>query len=212
MANVIVFMDKRENTSRLTQYFDQYDCDLQKKMLLYGDFLVSDRVCIERKTTSDFISSIVDRRLFQQLKDLKENFEKPILIIEGDTLYGRLQPNAIRGALASIVLDFQIPIIWTKDLAETVGMIYWIARREQIDENRDVPIRSGKKISTVKDQQEFLIHGLPGISLVRSRALLKYFKTPEQIFNADEKDMLKVKNVGKGTIKKIKKLLTTKYK
>ena len=212
MVKIIVFMDKRENASRISQYFDQYECDLQKKMLLYGDFLVSDRVCIERKTTSDFISSIVDRRLFQQLKDLKENFEKPILIIEGDSLYGRLQPNAIRGALASIVLDFQIPIIWTKDLAETAGMVYWIARREQIDEKRPIPIRSGKKTTSIKEQQEFLIHGLPGISLVRSKALLKHFKTPEKIFNSDEKEMLKVKNIGKGTVKKIKKLLTTKYK
>ncbi len=212
MAKIFVFMDKRENASRIGQYFEQYDCDLQKKMLLYGDFLVSDRVCIERKTTSDFISSITDQRLFQQLRNLKENFEKPILIIEGDSLYGRLQPNAIRGALASIVLDFQIPILWTKDLAETAGMVYWIARREQIDEKRPIPIRAGKKTTTMKEQQEFLIHGLPGISLVRSKALLKYFKTPDQVFNASEKDMLKVKNIGKTTIKKIKKTLTTKYK
>lgn len=211
MSKVLIFVDKRENNS-ISQYFDQFDCDIQKKMLLYGDFLVSDRICIERKTTNDFISSITDKRLFQQLKDLKENFEKPILIIEGDTLYGRLQPNAIRGALASIVLDFKIPILWTKDLADTAGMVYWMARREQIDERRPIPMRAGKKKTPMKEQQEFLVHGLPGISIVRSQALLKHFRTPEKIFKSTEKELVKVKNIGKGTAKNIKKILTEKYK
>ena len=50
---------------------------------------------------------------------MKDNFEKPIIIIEGDTLYGRLQPNAVRGALASVIIDLGIPIIWTKNPADT---------------------------------------------------------------------------------------------
>jgi len=107
MNRVLIFIDSRENS--IIEYFKQYDCVIQKKMLLYGDFLVSDRVCIEKKTVNDFIQSITDKRLFQQLKLLKENFEKPILIIEGEnSLYGTLQPNIIRGALSSITVDLRI--------------------------------------------------------------------------------------------------------
>ncbi len=211
MSKILIFVDKREIPSNVIDYFNQYEVIIEKKMLLYGDFLVSDRICIERKTTDDFLNSIIDKRLFQQLKSLKENFEKPILIIEGDTLYGRLKPNVIRGALASIILDLQIPIIWTKDVADTAGIVYWIARREQIDERRPVPIRAGKKGSSIKEQQEFLIHGLPGVSIIRAKSLLKHFKTPEKIFKADEKELTKVSNIGRGTAKKIKKLLTKEY-
>ena len=75
MVKVLIFMDKRENKD-LEKYFFQYDIDLQNKMLLCGDFILSDRVCVERKTTNDFISSIMDRRLFTQLKELKDKFSK----------------------------------------------------------------------------------------------------------------------------------------
>ncbi|MBU3896645.1 MAG: hypothetical protein KJ697_01790 [Nanoarchaeota archaeon] len=162
-------------------------------------------------TASDFLSSIVDKRLFQQMKDLRENFEKPILIIEGNDLYDRLHPNAVRGALASIALDFKIPIIWTKNVAETVGMIFCIARREQIDERKTVSFIEKKKATSLKDQQELLVHGLPGVSIVRARSLLKHLKTPGKIFNASEKTLAKVENIGKTTAKKIRKVLVSKY-
>ena len=89
MDRVIIFVDSRENS--IEEYFKQYGCEVQKKMLLCADFLVSDRVCIERKTVIDFVKSITDKRLFKQLKKMKEDFEKPILIIEGkESLYGTL--------------------------------------------------------------------------------------------------------------------------
>ncbi|MCD6476711.1 MAG: hypothetical protein J7K26_00905 [Candidatus Aenigmarchaeota archaeon] len=210
MAKVLIFIDKRENND-IEKYFYQYEVEIQKKMLICGDFLLSDRVVIERKTTNDFINSIIDKRIFNQLKEMKENFEKPLLIIEGNSLYGRLQPNIIRGVLAAITIDLQIPIIWTKDMAETAGMIYWIARREQFDMKREIPLRGKKSKLSLSEQQEFLIHGLPNISIKRSKDLLKYFKTPEKVFKASEKELLKVKGIGKGIAKKIRKILTTKY-
>ncbi len=214
MKKVIVYMDNREDRS-LDQYFSQYDCSLQRKMLVCGDFLVSDRVCIERKTISDFIQSIVDGRLFQQLKLMKDNFEKPLLIIEGSdhgTLYERLHPNTIRGALAAISLDMGMPIIWTNDFADTVGMVYWIARREQLQLKREVPIRIKQKAKTPKEQQEFLVAGLPDISVIRAKSLLKHLKTPLAIFNASEKELQEVDGIGKKIAKNIRKILEKQYK
>ena len=96
MKRVLIFVDSREIPNGILEYFGQYDCEVQQKSLLCGDFIISDRVCIERKTVNDFINSITDKRLFQQLQNMKENFERPILLIEGqDSLYGILQPNII---------------------------------------------------------------------------------------------------------------------
>ncbi|MDD5417039.1 MAG: ERCC4 domain-containing protein [Candidatus Aenigmarchaeota archaeon] len=211
MRKVLIYVDTREVSSNVIEHFKQYDCDIEKKMLLYGDFMVSDRVCIERKTAQDFLSSIIDKRLFLQLKDMKENYDKPILLIEGNDLYGRLHPNVVRGALAAIALDFKVPVIWTRDVAETAGIIYWIARREQFQENRTISYIEKKKASSIKEQQELIVHGLPGVSIIRARSLLKHFKTPEKIFNATEKELADAKNIGKVTAKKIKKVLTSKY-
>ncbi|MBR9682766.1 MAG: hypothetical protein GOV02_03760 [Candidatus Aenigmarchaeota archaeon] len=211
MAKVLIFVDKRELASGIRDYFSQFECVIHDKMLVSGDYIVSDRIAIERKTTSDFVKSIIDRRLFQQLKNMKENFEKPLLIIEGKDLYGTLHPNAIRGALASITFDYEVPIIWTKTLAETAGMIYWIARKEQIDHRREVPIRGSKKAQSPEQEQEYLVHGLPGISIVRARSLLEHFKTPVNIFNASEKELKGATNVGPKTAKTIRKILEREY-
>jgi len=213
MNKVLIFVDTREDNSGIIEYFKQYDCDIQKKMLLYGDFVVSDRVCIERKLVNDFIQSITDKRLFKQLKAMKDNFEKPVLIIEGeDSLYGILQPNIIRGALAAITVDMSIPIIWTKSVADTAGIIYWIARREQLLEKREIVLRNKRVPETIEEKQEYLTSSLPDVSVVRAKALLKHFKSPLNVFNATEEELRKVKGIGKGIAKKIKKVLEKKYK
>ena len=87
--------------------------------LKVGDFICSERVCVERKTGDDFISSIVDGRLFEQAEELKENFAKPIILVEGDYYAGGMNENAIKAALASIILNYEIPVIMTKDEKET---------------------------------------------------------------------------------------------
>ena len=210
MSKVLIFVDTREDS--IIEYFRQYDCLIQKKMLLYGDFVVSDRVVIEKKTVKDFIQSITDKRLFQQLKTMKDNFEKPILIIEGEeSLYGYLHPNIIRGALAAVTVDLGIPIIWTRDLADTAGLIFWIAKREQIDEKREVPLRNKKVPETIEEQQEYLVASLPNVSAVRSKALLKHFKSPQNVFNASVKELQEAEGIGKKIAERIKKIIEKEY-
>ncbi|MFH1229717.1 MAG: ERCC4 domain-containing protein [Candidatus Aenigmatarchaeota archaeon] len=210
MSKVLIFVDTRE--SLIIDYFKQYDCTVQRKMLLMGDFIVSDRIVIEKKTVNDFINSITDKRLFIQLKAMKDNFEKPLLLIEGtESLYGQLNPNIIRGVLSAITVDMGIPILWTRDLADTAGLIYWIAKREQIDERREVSLKDRKVPKTIEGHQEYLIASLPDISIVRSKALLKHFKSPKNIFNASAKELQEVKGVGKKIAEKIKNILEKDY-
>jgi len=212
VTRVLIFIDTREANSGILDYFGQYDCNIQKKMLLYGDFVVSDRVVIEKKLVQDFIKSITDKRLFQQMRSMKDNFEKPILIIEGEeSLYGMLQPNIIRGALAAITVDLSIPIIWTRDLADTAGLVYWIAKREQIDEKRDIDLRNKKIPETIEEQQAYLVASLPDVSSVRAKALLEHFKTPQKVFNATVEELQEVKGIGEKIAQKIKKVLEKEY-
>ncbi len=206
MGKVLIFVDTRE--SNILDYFNQYDCTVQRKMLLSGDFVVSDRVAIEKKTVKDFVSSIIDKRLFSQLKIMKDNFEKPLLIIEGrESLYGTLSPNMIRGALAAVTVDLGIPVLWTEDLADTAGLVFWIAKREQIDEKRENVLVNKKCPTTIKEQQEYLVASLPDVSLVRSRELLKHFKSPQGVFGASVKELQQVKGIGKKIAERIRNVM-----
>ncbi len=213
MNRVLIFVDTREARNGILDYFWQYDCEVQTKMLVLGDFIASDRVVIEKKTVKDFAQSITDKRLFQQLGSMKDRFEKPILMIEGqENLYEFLQPNIIRGTLAAIAVDMGVPIIWTKDLADTAGIVYWIARREQLQEKRENVLRDKRVPDTLEEMQEYFISSLPDISTVRAKALLDYFKCPMRIFTADGKELMEVKGIGKGIARKIKDVLETEKK
>ena len=213
MKEVLIFVDNREAASGILDYFEQYHAKIQKKMLVCGDYIVSDRVVVERKTTEDFVQSIIDGRLFSQVKNMKDNFEKPVLIIEGyGKLYERLHPNTVRGAFGSLMLDYSVPVIFTRDQAETAGFVFWLAKREQNENNRDVPLRIKQKKLSEKEQQEFLVAGLPGISVVRARSLLKHFKTPEAVFSASEEELMEVDKIGPKLAKLIKNTLSNAYK
>ena len=210
---IVIIADNREFASKVTKELARLDCIVKPKQLEVGDYILSERVCVERKTTADFLSSVIDQRIFKQLGDLKNSFEKPILIIEGRSLYTQrnVHPNAIRGALASIAIDYTIPILWTESQEETASILYWIAKREQIDEERSLSIRSQKKTMTQNEQQEFIVAGLPGINTKMSIRLLEKFKTPEKVFRASEERLKKVEGIGDVLAKNLRKILTDIY-
>lgn len=207
---ILIFADNREFQSQVVKELARKDCVVKPKQLDVGDFILSDRVAVERKTSNDFLSSVFDNRIFEQLKNLKDSFEKPILLIEGKNLYSErdVHPNAIRGALASISIDLSIPVIWSNSEEDTSAMLFWIARREQLEEERGVSLRGEKQPSTLKEQQLWLIAGLPGIDRKMSKRLLEEFGTPENVFTASEKELKSVKGVGEVTAKKLREVLS----
>ena len=73
----LIFADSREGNSRVLRELDKLNVDIEVKSLAVADYQVSDEVGIERKTAKDFISSIIDKRLYKQAKELVENFRKP---------------------------------------------------------------------------------------------------------------------------------------
>ena len=216
IAGVKVLVDNRESQSSVLRELKGKDILVLEQQLEIGDYICSDRVGIERKRIDDFLASIKDQRLFRQIENLTKCFERPLLILEGNPellfLERNIHPNVIRGVLASLAIDYKIPIIWTQNAEETAKQIFWIAYREQVKEKRGVQIRSNKKASSLSEEQEYLIAGLPGISTTRARQLLKKFKTPEKVFTATEKRLLKLEGFGEKRIRKLKEVLKGTYK
>jgi len=208
---VVVIVDFREDDSSIRELIEDMGALVKPLSLKVGDYLCSDRVCVERKTGEDFISSITDGRLFEQASELKENFSKPILLIEGGYSKGRLNENAVRAAIASIVLDYEIPIIMTKNREDTAKTIFWIANREQMITKKGIGIGGKKKPKDIKDLQEHVISSLPGVSVVLSKRILKEFKTIKKFADATEGELGKVRGIGKVLAKRLHKLLNEEY-
>ena len=142
--------------------------------LTVGDYVLSGRVGIELKTIPDFVDSILDGRLLEQLRGLRQ-YEAPLLILQGhEDIFSvrNVHPNAIRGMLGAIATGYRIPILWTKNAKETAGLIAVLVRREQ-DEDRASPHEAKPK--SERDLQEHLVAALPGIGIGLARPLLEHF-------------------------------------
>ncbi len=212
-GKITVVVDTHETGSNTNKLIESYGARVVVRSIEVGDYILSDRVAVERKTTEDFLSSIKDGRLFEQLTELNRNFESPILILEGNGLFSRskMHPNAIRGVMASIVTDYKVPILPTTGIEETAAQIFWIAKREQEDGKKTISIRGRKKTETMKEKQEYLLAGLPNISKITAERLLEHFGSPISFFNASENDLIEIKGVGRLTAKKIKSVLDSEY-
>ena len=212
-ASALVIVDPRERS--LARMLESMGVGVTLRVLEVGDYVVSDRVGIERKTADDFVDSLVgaERNIFAQLKDLARSYERPILILEGRDLYARqVHPNAIRGALASIAVDFGVAIIPTADEDETVSVIAAIARREQ-QAGGGSPHAHGKKTHrTLKEQQEYLVSSIPGVGNAVAKNLLRHFGSVERVFAASAEELKEVELVGPKTAERIRELVGGEYK
>ena len=208
----VVFADTREGNSKVIRHLSEMEIDVKVQAMAVGDYQVSDEVVIERKTAKDFVDSIVDKRLFKQARSLMEEFKRPLIILEGDDLYnGMINPNAIRGSIASIALDFGISIIPTRNVQDTAAMIKRIAIREQSGEKTPIQIRTDKKPVNLWEQQLFIIESLPNIGPVNAKNLLEHFGTVANIINTSESQLQEVEGIGKKTAANIRKVVDSKY-
>ena len=208
----VVYADSREGNSKVIRHLTEMEIDVKVRSMAVGDYQVSDDVVIERKTAKDFVDSIIDKRLFKQARELSEEFKRPLLILEGDDIYnGMLNPNAVRGTLASIAIDFGISIIPTRNSQDTAAMIKRIAVREQNGEKTHIQIRTDKKPVSLWEQQLFIVESLPNIGPVNAKNLLQHFGSVEKVITASETELQEVEGIGKKTAKNIRKVVESKY-
>ena len=209
-----IIADSRERGTGILKELVNLGIEVETKNLYSADYVINN-VGIELKTKEDFLESIIDKRLIHQLRELKNNFEKQIIIIQGtEDIYSlrRIHPNAIRGMLATIALSYNIPIIYTRDPKDTAALLLTIAKREQDIGKKDFSIRQEKKPLTLKEQQEYIVESLPGVGPLLAKSLLKKFKSVKKIINAKEEKLQKVEKIGKVKAKEIRKVIEEEYK
>ncbi len=213
-SSIRIIADYREKSSNVIKELANLGIEVTIENLSCGDYVLSDRVCIEFKTQDDFINSIIDGRLMSQMSNLKNNYQNPLLIICGDQdIYTirKMHPNSIRGMFASIALNYGIPILFTKNLQDTAALMRIIALREQKENDRDLLLRTEKKPLTQSDLKEYIVQSLPGVGPTLSRSLLNEFKTIKSIINLSEEELQKIEKIGPKKASDIYKSINEDY-
>ncbi len=199
-----VVVDDRETSSRVVEILSDLGASIRLQRLSSGDYAIGERILVERKTSRDFINTLVDRGLFSQLKALSGSAARPVLIIEGGDLYTMrdIHPNAVRGALAAIAVDLGISILFSRDEEDTAQLIFVLAKREEGGErDRGLPMK--KAAHSPREQQELIVASFPEIGLKNARLLLDHFGSVQAVIDATEEDLLKVKGIGEQRARQI---------
>lgn len=211
-SDIVVKVDYREKGSQVLRELLEQNVNIDLTNLQVGDYLLSKDVVIEFKTIRDFVDSILDGRLLNQARELKQ-YSKPLIVIEGtDDMYSqrRIHPNAIRGMIAALTISLKIPVFQTKNARDTAGLIRVIAKREQDPNNKDFQMHSAKPMSD-SEIQEYIISAIPGVGARLAPLLLKHFGSIKNIINATEKELKEVELIGPIKAKRIKELIDKKY-
>jgi len=210
---VKIIVDHREYRSNVVKNLAVKGTFIEPQQLDVGDYVLSSRIGVERKNVDDFLESLIGGKLFKQMTRLRDAYSRPLLVLEGENLLTKrnINHNAIFGSLASISVDFGIPVLTTKDAAETADLLNVIAKREQKVDKKAVAVRGEKTQMSLRERQQFIIEGLPNVSAVIAKRLLSHFGSVKDIANATEEELLEVKGVGKNIATDIIKLLKANY-
>lgn len=204
-----VIIDYREKNSLVVSSLVKLGFETELKELKVADYLVNN-IAIERKTVSDFYSSMISKRIFNQMEELQQ-YEDKLIIIEGlenkelynDYQMNGINANAIRGFLLSITLKYKIPVIFTKNSFDTAKFIEVLAKKKKRENSLNVT----KKNLTKKEQKQFILESFSGIGPKNAKKLLEEFHTLGNIFNASQKKLQEI--IGKKA--EIFELIKEKY-
>lgn len=178
------------------------DIELEITSLKIGDYLIGNTI-IERKTIGDFISSMLNRRLIEQLNQMQQ-YNRRLVIIEGKIkdLYESINPNSIRGFILSIINNYNTNIIFTKDYEDTSQYLIILAK-QQLKPKSKISLHS-RIPKTIKEQKQYILEAFPNIGPRKAELLLKKFKNLNNVFNASEEEL---KDVLKNQSKNFKEIL-----
>lgn len=204
--------DYREKSSGIINLMKRAGLDVAMGRLAYGDYIINNRVTIERKTATDFLVSILDGRLFRQAARLKSNVIHPLLLIEVNPFRTDLKVNrsAIRGAMLSMITIFYLPIVYSRTIEESVEVMRLMA--QQIEKHQDVlQLRGGYRPRRLSSRQLFILQGLPGIGPQLAKRLLKRFGSIAEVMTAAPERLTEVGGIGAITAKKIREIIETPW-
>jgi Fanconi anemia group M protein len=195
--SVTVIADRRE-PAELLDLINRLGARVIAKQLSVGDFIVSKKVAVERKTRTDFEQSIMDGRVFSQLEKMNRHCERPVVIIEGNAPFERIDERAILGAMSSLISDYGASLIFSKDMKRTAELVFALARHEQVARKRYAKEFSEKKQIDSARSKMAMMEAVYGIGPKAAEKLSSRFKSVAGLAKASKADIQETVGKKKG--------------
>ncbi|TLX94463.1 MAG: heavy metal resistance protein CzcA [Thaumarchaeota archaeon] len=206
-------IDERERKCGIPDLLKEVGVKVEMTNLPVGDYIVAPETVVERKSMYDFISSVFDGRLFDQCNRLKEHFEHPTIVIEGNVdEIDQITENPLvfYGAISSVVLDFKIPVVPTPNASHTAKLLISMCARQ--GSIKGPFLKKIRKSGDLNKQQLSVLCSLPGVGEKLASRMLERFGSPSNSLNASFNELSKIKGLGEARAQKIRKILDAQTK
>ena len=178
MKSIIV--DNREPVA-IIKNLEELGINVTKQQLTVGDYVISEDLIVERKATSDFWQSLVDQRLFDQIKRLTDTYKQVVFILEGIIVEPEMR-TPVYGAISYMMVRYAVQFIPTENHQATSILLDRVCSWVQEDHKDPILARTAPKRLTLEDQQRYLVQGLLGVGEKTAKKLLEVMGTPQNVF------------------------------
>ena len=225
-------IDSRENselTKQVLEKASELNIQTEKQWLDIGDYVFND-VCFEAKSSFDFLQSIVNNRLWNQMDNMDRAFDNNIVILYG-TMEEAIQthlshskstmPKATQsvlltkkfyGALGKIILDTDCTLLWVKNEKVAAQLICVVCKMQPHDREVYTPrIVKKRKISTT-DLRIDVLTTIKGVSEKKAKALIDTFGSIMEIGEASSNELCALDGIGSVLAKRIHDTLNSEEK
>jgi DNA excision repair protein ERCC-4 len=204
----VVADDREEGGGVIEALAAMDDVAVTVDRLSLGDYLVDEWLRVERKTLPDLAVSVADGRLFRQASRLANAKKRAVVLLEGtarDLADSDMRREALQGALITLTLRLNLPLLRAKDPEETGRLLCYAARQRQRDQTGAVPrVSSGTRPTGKRETQLYVLQGLPGVGPARAEQLLEAFGTVEAVMTASVDDLMAVEGIGPKTARSVR--------
>lgn len=199
----------------------------EKKWLEIGDYVFGD-VCFEAKSVTDFIGSVMSKRLWTQIDNMDRHYTTNIVIIYGSLSKGIknimtnsksklpaparavMLNNKFLGAIGRITLDTDCKAFWVPTEKEAALIITAICKMKPIE--REVIRPEVFKRITTDDLRLDLLTSIKGVSIKKAKELIKQFGSIMEIGEQEPDDLTIIDGIGTTVAERIITVLNTEKK
>ena len=188
---------KPELVEALTLHEDVNDYRI--KPMDEGDIEI-EGMLFERKTPSDFASSLEKGRLREQVERMSSHDKRAFILVEGNMedfenlTHTKIPSKSLRGMDASVEMKNGVGVKYCSHIYGVADMAVRLARKGK----EGVETVQTKQTDAIKDAtfMEEVFHSIEGIGIDKSERLAKEFPNLTSLVDAEMEDFEEVKGIG----------------
>tara|TARA_Y100000385_G_C12968495_1_gene582943 strand:+ start:336 stop:1025 length:690 start_codon:yes stop_codon:yes gene_type:complete len=197
------------------------------KWIEIGDYVYDD-VCFEAKSATDFLGSVMSKRLWTQLDNMDRHYKTNVVIIHGDMQEAIINiiehspskipigtrsimlNNKFLGAIGRIVLDTDIKPFWVQSEEEAALIITAVSKMKPLTRETIAP-QVFKRITT-DDLRIDLLSSIKGVSIKKAKLLIKQYGSIMEVGECSAFELQAIEGIGETLAQRIISTLNSEEK